>query len=141
MLKVLTAFMMDQTNNSEFILDQKDTSTPPDPTNVVPDKRRDPQLGKGYTTKICGMCTLKHEIRSPKFYEILKNTELKRDTALDLKNFYNHINMYLNAVTRLLEDLLSGHQSIKRHSEIAELFIGDRDHPSYSCTFHIYTSL
>ena len=47
MLKVLTAFMMDQTDNSEFILDQKDTLTPPDPTNVVPDKRRDTPLGKG----------------------------------------------------------------------------------------------
>ena len=48
-----------------------------------------------------GMWTLKHEISSPKLYEPLINTELKNDTTLDLNNFYNHINMYLNAVTRL----------------------------------------
>ena len=100
--------MMDQTNNSEFSTAQKDTLIPPDPTNVVPDKRRDPPLGEGHSTNIGGMCTLKHEISSPKLYELLIKTELKRDTALDIKNFYNHIKMYLNAVTRLREDLLPG---------------------------------
>ena len=54
------------------------------------------------------MWTLKHEISSPKYYEILIKTELKRDTALDIKNFYNHIKIYLNAVTRLRKDLLPG---------------------------------
>ena len=34
-----------------------------------------------------------------------------------LNNFYNHINMCLNAVNRLLEDILPGYHSIKRHSE------------------------
>ena len=47
------------------------------------------------------MWTMKHDIRSPKFYELLIKTEIKVDTAMDLKNFYNHINMYLNAMTRL----------------------------------------
>ena len=58
-------------------------------------------LEGGHSTKMCGMWTLKHEISSPKFYELLIKKELKGDTAMDLKNFFNHIKMYLNAVTRL----------------------------------------
>ena len=63
------------------------------------------------------MWTLKHEIISPKFYELLIKTELKGYTSMDIKNFLNHINMCLNAVTRLREDLLPDYQFIKRHSE------------------------
>ena len=103
-LKVLTeniTSMMDQTNNSKFSPSQKYTSNPPDPTTVVSDNRRATPLGGVHSTKIGGMWTLKHEISSPKFYEILIKTELKGDTALDFKNFYNHIKMCLNAVTRL----------------------------------------
>ena len=37
----------------------------------------------------------------------------KVDTVLDLKNYYNHFNMCLNAVTIILEDLLPDYQSIK----------------------------
>ena len=47
------------------------------------------------------MWNLKHDIKSPKFYELIIKEELKGDTALDLKNFYNHIQMCLNEVTRL----------------------------------------
>ena len=39
--------------------------------------------------------------------------------------------MCLNAVTRLREDLLPEHQSIKRHSKFEEYFILYRDNPSY----------
>ena len=77
----------------------------------------DPPLEGGQATKICGMWTLKHEISSPQLYELFINTELKGYTDQDLKNFYNHIKMWLNAVTRLREDLLPGYQSIKIHSE------------------------
>ena len=80
---------------------QKYKSTPPEPTTVVPDKNRAPQLEGVPYTKIGDMWTLKHEISSPKFYELLIKTELKGDTALDLKKFYNHIKMCLNAVTIL----------------------------------------
>ena len=59
-LKVLTAFMMDQTNSSKSSQDQKYTSTPPYPTTVVTDNRRDTPLGGGQFTKIGGMLTLKH---------------------------------------------------------------------------------
>ena len=64
---------------------QNDTSTPPDPTTAVPAHRRDPPLEGGHSTKIGGMWTLKHEISSPKFYELLIKKELKGDTAQDLK--------------------------------------------------------
>ena len=76
-LKVFTATitsMMDQTNNSKFSPSQKDTSTPPDPTTVVPANRRDPPLDRGHYTKIGGMRTLKNDISSPKFYELLIKT-------------------------------------------------------------------
>ena len=72
-----------------------------DTTTVVLSNNKDPPLEGEHSTKISGMWTLKHEIISPKFYELLINKELKVDTALDLKNFFNHINMSLNVVTRL----------------------------------------
>ena len=100
-LKVLTEFMMDKTKNSKYSPTQKDTLTPPDPITMIPSNRRSPPLEGGHSTKIGGMWTLKHEIISPKFYELLIKTELKGDTDLDLKNFYNHTNMCLNAVTRI----------------------------------------
>ena len=39
---------------------------------------------------------------------------------MDLNNFYNHMKMCLNAVTRLGEDLITAYQSIKRNSEFEE---------------------
>ena len=106
-LQVLTAMMIDNNNISKSSPAQKDTSTPAYPTTVVPTNRRAPPLEGGHSNNIGGMWTLKHDIRSPKFYELLIKTELKGDTALDLKNFFNHIKMCLNAVTRLREDLLT----------------------------------
>ena len=85
-------------------------------------------MDSGQSTKISGMCTMKHDISSTKFYELLIKTELKGDTDLGINNFYNHINMCLNAVNRLQEDLIPGYQSIKINSEFAEYFVLDRDH-------------
>ena len=100
-LKFFTTFMMDKTNSPKYSPTQKDTSTPSDPTTVVPTNRRDPPLEGGHSTKIGGMWTLKHEIISPKFYDILVKTEIKGDTALDIKNLFNHIKMCLNAMNIL----------------------------------------
>ena len=75
------------------------------------------------------MWTLKHEIISPKFYEILIKTQFKDNTALELNNFYNHINMCINNVTRLQEDLPPAYHSIKIHSEFEEYFVPDCDYP------------
>ena len=104
--QVLTALIMDQNNLSKSSPNQKDTWTPPDPTTVVSNNRRDPPLEGGHSTKIGGMWTLKYDISSPKLYELLINIELKLVTTLDIKNLYNHVKMCLNAVTRLREDLL-----------------------------------
>ena len=79
------------------------------------------------------MWTLKHDIISPKFYEILIKTELKWYTALNLNNFYKYIKICLNAVTRLREDRLTSYQSIKWHTYIEGYFVPNRDHPSYIC--------
>ena len=121
-LQVLTAMMIDKIFFSKSSPAQKDTSTPPYPTTVVPTNNRDPQLEGGISDKICGMWTLKHEISSPKVYELLIKTGLKGDTALDLKNFFNHIKMCLNAVTRIREDLLPDYQL--SHIEITLTTIG-----------------
>ena len=71
------------------------------PTTAVPDNNNSPPLEVGQSTKMGVMWTLKHGISSPKFYEILTIAELKSDTALYLKKFYNHIKMCINLVTRL----------------------------------------
>ena len=133
--------MMDQTNIYKSSPTQKDKPTPLEPTTMVPTTMMYPPLEGGNYTKTGDMWNLRHEISSPKLYELLIKTELKRDTALDLKNFYNHIKMCINAVTRLIEDLRTDYQSIKIHYDFEEYFIPDHDHPSYSWNVQIYTSL
>ena len=108
---------------------------------MVPANRRAPPLEGVHSTRIGGMWTLKHDIKSPKFYELLIKIDLKGDTALDHKNSYNYINMYLNAVTKLRKDLIPGYQSIKRHSQFGEFFIPYPNHLSYSRNVQIYTFL
>ena len=76
-LKILTATiisMMDQTNNSKFSPAMKNKLNPPDPTTVVPANRSDSSLDRVLSTKIDGIWTLKHEISSPKLYELLIKT-------------------------------------------------------------------
>ena len=68
---------------------------------VVPANNKDPPLEGGHSIKYGDMWTLRNDISSLKLYELLINIELKGGTDLYLKNFYNHINMCLNAVTRL----------------------------------------
>ena len=99
--ETILAVISSHINTLEHSPTQKDTSNPLDPTIVVTANRKAPPLDGGNSTKIGGMWTLKHEIRSPKFYELLTKTELKGDTAMDLRNLYNHIKMCLNTVTRL----------------------------------------
>ena len=79
--------MMGQIKLSKYSPEKKGSPKARYPTTVVPDKKRDPPLEGGYSTKIGDMWTLKHENISPKFYELLIKTEIKGDTALDLKNY------------------------------------------------------
>ena len=122
-IQKLTTLMMDWDNISKFSPSQKDTSTPMNPTTTVQTNRMNPPLEGGISKNIGGMWTLKHEIITPKLYGMLIKTELKGDTALDLKNFSNHIKMSLNAVTRLREDLLPDYQSIKINPQFKEYFV------------------
>ena len=46
-LNFFTTFIMDHTTIYKYSPTQKDTSTPPDPSNVVPTNRRDPILEGG----------------------------------------------------------------------------------------------
>ena len=88
--------IMDHINTLKSSPTRKDSPKPPEHTTVVPETRRDPPLDSGQYKKIGSMWNLEREISSPKFYELLIKTELKGDTALDLNNFYNHINICLN---------------------------------------------
>ena len=78
---------------------------------------------------------------SQKSYELLIKIELKGNTVLALNNFYNHIKMCINAVTRLQEELLPAYQSIKKHYEFEEYFFQDCDRSSYSWNSQTYTYL
>ena len=141
MLTSTIVSMMDHINMLKYSPTQSYSPKPQDPTTAILDNRRYPPLEGGHSTKIGGMWNLKHEISSPKLYELLIKTELKVETPLDLNNFFNHIKMCLNAVTRLQEDLLPSCQYFKRHSEYEEYFIPYRDHPSSYWNAQIYTSL
>ena len=92
---------MDQIKISKYSPDKKDSPKSQDTTTVVlANKKSPPREGVNYT-KIGGMWTIKYGISLPKFYEILINIEIKGDTDLDLKNFYNHIKRCINVVNRL----------------------------------------
>ena len=66
--------MMDQIKISRSSPDKKDTPKAQYTTTVVPSNKKDPSLEGGHYKKIGGMCTLKHEISSPKLYELLIKT-------------------------------------------------------------------
>ena len=91
----------DKINTFKYFPTQKDSPKPPEPVNLVSTIRRAPPLDGGQYTKIGVIWTMKHEISSPRFHELPIKTELKGDTSLNLKKFYNHIKMCINAVTRL----------------------------------------
>ena len=92
---------MDQMTIQKSSPDQKFSKKSQDPNIVVPANKRAMLLPGEHSTKIGGMWNLKHDIRSTKFYELFVKTELKGNTALYLKNFYNYIKMCLSAVTIL----------------------------------------
>ena len=60
---------------------------------------------------------------------------------MDLKNFYKHINICLNAVTRLREDLLPDYHLIKGQYEFEKYFIPNNYHRSYYWNSQTYTPL
>ena len=73
-LKTFTTSMMDQTNILKASPSHKDKSTPLEPTTTVQTNRRAPPLEGGISENIGGMWTLKHEISSPRFYDLLIKT-------------------------------------------------------------------
>ena len=83
--------------------DQKNPPKAQDPATVFPANKRAPPLEGGNSMKIASMWTLKHDISSPKFYELLIKTEIKGDTAMNLNKLYKQIKMCPNAVARLQE--------------------------------------
>ena len=107
MLAASMTQITDQINSLKYSPTEYYSPNPLDPTTVVLDKRRSLPLDSGTSTKNNVMWTLKNEIISPKLYELLIKIELIADIDMDLKNFYNHVNMCLNALNILLEIISS----------------------------------
>ena len=83
--------MMSQNQKSNSLPENMDSPKSQDTTTALPANKKYPSLEGGHYTNIGGMWTLKNEIISPKFYELLIKTKTKSDTDLNLKRFYNHI--------------------------------------------------
>ena len=66
--------MMDQIKISKYSSDKNYSPKAQDTKTVVLSNNRAPPLEGGHSTKIGGMWTLKHNIRSTKFYELLIKT-------------------------------------------------------------------
>ena len=69
----MIASMMDQIKMSKSSPDKKDSPKAQDTTTVVPANKKSPPLEGENSTKIGGMWDLKHDIGSPKFYELLND--------------------------------------------------------------------
>ena len=106
-LTAMISSMMDQIKFSKSSPSNKYSPKDQDTTTVVPYNNKASSLESVNYKNIDFMRTLKHEISSSKFYKLLIKAELKGYTAMDLKNFYSHIKMCPNAVTRLREYVLS----------------------------------
>ena len=66
--------MMDHIRISKSSPDSKNSPKAQDTNTVVLYYKKDPPLEGGHYKKIGGMWNLKHEISSPKFYELLIKT-------------------------------------------------------------------
>ena len=117
--------------NQTSLQDNMDSRKVQDTEIVVPANKNAPPLEDSHSKKIGGMWTLKHEISSTQFYEILIKTEIKGENALYLNNFCNHNKLCLNEVTILQENLLPYYHYITRHSDFQEYFLPYIYHPSY----------
>ena len=76
---------MDKNQISNYLSDNIYSPKDQGPTTVVKNNMKAPILEGGYYTKNGCMRNLKYEIRSPKFYEVPINTEIKVNTDMDIK--------------------------------------------------------
>ena len=77
-IKAMVAAITHHINSLKFSPTEKDSLNPLDPTTVVPAKMMAPTLDSGQFTKSGGIWNLKHDIISPKLFELLIKIELKR---------------------------------------------------------------
>ena len=66
--------IVDQIQLSNYSPYKMDYPKSQDNTTLVPANKKAPPLEVWYSKNIGGMWNLKHDIRSPKFYELLTNT-------------------------------------------------------------------
>ena len=119
------ASIMDHIKIPKSSSENKDSPKDQDITTVVLANKKAPTLEGGYSKRIGGMRSLKHETSLPKLCELLIKKDIKCCTAMDLKRFYNHSMMCINEVTILLEDLPPYYNTINRHADFEEYFIPD----------------
>ena len=93
--------MMYHNQNLNYPPDNMDSPYAHGPTTVVSDNKKAIPLEGGYSTKNGYLWTLKHDIRSPKFYELIINTELKVTLLWTSRTSTTTKNMCTNTVTRL----------------------------------------
>ena len=73
MTEIKTLLIQFLVQNQNFSPENMDSPKAQYPTNMVPDNKKTKTLEGGNYTKNGGMWTLKHEIISPEFYELLIN--------------------------------------------------------------------
>ena len=100
-LTVMVKKIMDHIQISNSSSDNMDSPKAQGLITEVSANNKSPPLEGVNSAKIGGMWTLKHDITSPELYKLLIKIELIGDTDMDLKNFYNHINMCINVLNRL----------------------------------------
>ena len=66
--------LMKQIKTSKSSQCKNDSPKAQDTATVVPANKRYPLLECAYSTKISGMWNIKHDINSPKLYELLTKT-------------------------------------------------------------------
>ena len=113
-----------------------ETNNPQYSSYVVHSNRIFPSL-----EKVGLMWNLKYEISSQKFFGIFIKINLEGVTDIDIKNFYNHIKVWLNTITRLQSDIFPAYQKIKQHYYFYEHCVSDRSYPSYYCNICAYNYL
>ena len=92
--------MMDQINISKFSIYQKDSPKAQGPNTVFPAYRRASPLDVVHYTKIVA-CGISNMISDYQNSMTPHQDRTKIETSINLKNFYNQINMCLNTVTYL----------------------------------------
>ena len=103
--------------------------------------RKSPPLEVCHSHKSSGMWNIKHEIISPKFYGIFIKKYLKGENDINLKKFYNTVNICPNVVAKLQEDILTSYKRTYKKEIFSEECFRKHSYQHYTCNEQTFTSL